>query len=116
MRRIVYRRIDAEEEKKAAAIGKRGNLAPKPGQWCGWFAPLLMQVAEFPRDRPRRHRVHQPAAEWRRGVATRSPGSTPVPALQANSFAGLRVPAASSARDGSRCRPHVSGVGSSWRR
>lgn len=31
--RIVYRRIDAEEEeKKAAAIEKRTNLAPKPGQ------------------------------------------------------------------------------------
>ena len=31
--RIVYRRIDAEEEeKKAAAIEKRSNLAPKPGQ------------------------------------------------------------------------------------
>jgi YidC/Oxa1 family membrane protein insertase len=30
--RIVYRRIDAEEEeKKATAIEKRGNLAPKPG-------------------------------------------------------------------------------------
>ncbi len=31
--RIVYRRIDAEEqEKKEAAIEKRSNLAPKPGQ------------------------------------------------------------------------------------
>jgi YidC/Oxa1 family membrane protein insertase len=31
--RIVYRRIDSEEEeKKAAAIEKRSNLAPKPGQ------------------------------------------------------------------------------------
>jgi YidC/Oxa1 family membrane protein insertase len=31
--RIVYRRIDAEEEeKKAAAVEKRSNLAPKPGQ------------------------------------------------------------------------------------
>lgn len=31
--RLVYRKIDAEEEaKKAAAIEKRSNLAPKPGQ------------------------------------------------------------------------------------
>lgn len=34
--RIVYRRIDAEEEKKKAeAIEKRSNLAPKPGQKPG---------------------------------------------------------------------------------